>query len=128
MRSLPVLRRKDILDPACCAPPALPLAADDATAAARAFRALGDPTRLQLVTLLARQAEPWCACHLEAAFDLAQPTISHHLKVLRDAGLVQAERRGVWIYYSLDRGRLRELGARLSPSPLPSPRLERGRG
>ena len=67
---------------------------------AATFKALGDPTRVAIVNRLTT-AEAVCVCDLTAAFDLAQPTISHHLKILRDAGLVEAERRGTWAYYRL---------------------------
>lgn len=65
------------------------------------FRALGDATRLEIFRLIAAQAAPICACDVVARFDLRQPTISHHLGVLREAGLVDAERRGVWTWYSV---------------------------
>ncbi len=87
---------------------ALPLDPAVAERDVQVFRALGDPTRLQIVALLAAQSEPLCVCYVEAAFALTQPTISHHLKVLRDANLVTTERRGVWIYYQLNQERLRE--------------------
>ncbi|MGE5617856.1 MAG: ArsR/SmtB family transcription factor [Sphingomonadaceae bacterium] len=74
---------------------------------ARLFRALGDETRLSIVRRLAEEGE-LCACDLICC-DLAQPTISHHLKVLREAGIVNAEKRGLWVHYSLNRERLREL-------------------
>ncbi|MCY4078824.1 MAG: metalloregulator ArsR/SmtB family transcription factor [Caldilineaceae bacterium] len=67
---------------------------------AAAFKAIGHPVRLQILDLLSRQAGPMCACHIEARFTLSQPTISHHLRLLRKAGLVNSERRGTWIYYS----------------------------
>jgi arsenite methyltransferase len=103
------LTRRDILATRCCEPPALPLSSEVAARNAQVFRALGDETRLQIVELLAKQSEPLCVCDLEASFKLSQPTISHHLKVLRDADLVVTERRGVWIYYQLQRDRLRIL-------------------
>ena len=109
MRQVIGLTRREILDPRCCVPPALPVGAERAAEEAQTFRALGDETRVQIVRLLAEQTEPLCACHIEAAFRLSQPTISHHLKVLRDAGLVTSERRGVWIYYALHRERFRAL-------------------
>jgi ArsR family transcriptional regulator len=91
MKSLPVL---------CCGPGAEPLdAAASETLAAR-FRALADPTRVAIVNRLA-STEECCVCELNAVFELSQPTISHHLKVLRDAGLVEATRRGTWAYYRL---------------------------
>ena len=64
------------------------------------FKALGDPTRVAIVNRLAT-AESLCVCDLTSAFDLSQPTISHHLRVLREAGLVEAERRATWAYYRL---------------------------
>jgi len=65
------------------------------------FKALGDPSRFEIFRLIASQPEPLCACDVVARFDLSQPTISHHLKVLRDAGLITAARRGVWAYYAV---------------------------
>lgn len=89
--------------------PAPPLAAALAADYARLFRALSDETRVQIVRLLAAQAEPLCACHIESAFGLTQSGISYHLKVLREASLVCTERRGTWIYYQLRPDRLRDL-------------------
>jgi ArsR family transcriptional regulator len=80
------------------------------------YRALGDPTRLEVFRLIAAQTAPLCVCDIVARFELSQPTISHHLKTLRDAGLVTVSRRGVWAYYAVDpsglallRGALAEL-------------------
>ena len=67
---------------------------------AKRFRALADPTRIAIVNRLAGAGEV-CVCELVAAFDLSQPTISHHLRILRDAGLVDSSRRGTWAYYRL---------------------------
>jgi ArsR family transcriptional regulator, arsenate/arsenite/antimonite-responsive transcriptional repressor len=94
MQALPLLQ------PICCGPdtPPLPEAARDELAAR--FRALADPTRVAIVNCLA-SADEVCVCELNANFDLSQPTISHHLKVLREAGLVEASRRGTWAYYRL---------------------------
>jgi ArsR family transcriptional regulator len=66
------------------------------------FRALGDPTRLDVYRLIAAQAEPLCVCDIVARFEVSQPTISHHLRILRQAGLVTVSRRGVWAYYAAD--------------------------
>jgi ArsR family transcriptional regulator, arsenate/arsenite/antimonite-responsive transcriptional repressor len=89
-------------DPACCTALVVPPRPDEATATAvRRFKALADPTRLAILTTLAASAEPVCACDLGAGTDLEQPTISHHLKVLREAGLVTSERRGTWGFYRL---------------------------
>ena len=67
-------------------------------------KALGDPTRLEMIDLLARAEGSLCACDLESRFDLSQPTISHHLGLLRKAGLVTTERRGTWMHYRLTSG------------------------
>jgi len=69
---------------------------------ARLFKALGDETRLEIVALIAKSKEPLCACEIEAHFDLSQPTISHHLKILRKVGVLSSERRGTWMYYAVE--------------------------
>ncbi len=79
---------------------------------ARAFNALGDETRLKIIRLLA-QHDALCVCELQGPFDIEQPTISHHLKVLRDANLVDVERRGTWAYYSLRKDALKRLTQQL---------------
>jgi ArsR family transcriptional regulator len=94
-----------------------PLAASTAQEYARLCRALADETRLQIVSLLAEQAQPLCVCHIESAFGLSQSAISYHLKVLRDAGLVQTHRHGTWIYYQLCQERLQALLPLLQPPP-----------
>lgn len=68
-------------------------------ALAERLKALADPTRLRMLDLLAQQAEPLCVCEITAEFDLHQPTISHHIRILREAGLIAGEKRGVWSYY-----------------------------
>ena len=77
-------------------------------------KALGDPVRIQLVDVLRRHAGKVCVCELVPLFDLSQPTVSHHLKVLRDAGVVDSERRGLWAYYYVRREALEELSRWLS--------------
>jgi ArsR family transcriptional regulator len=94
MKVLPVLQ------PLCCGPSTPPLAPAAAEALATAFRALADPTRVAIVNRLAASPE-CCVCDLTDAFDLSQPTISHHLRILRDAGLVESERHGTWAFYRL---------------------------
>src|SRR5213595_1498786 len=91
MKTLPVL---------CCGPATEPLEPLASESLATRFRALSDPTRVAIVNRLA-STEECCVCDLTAAFDLSQPTISHHLRVLRDAGLVGSSRRGTWAYYRL---------------------------
>lgn len=91
-------------DPEGCCPTlmAAPLAQDRAEALAKVFKALGDPVRLRLLSLIASRAGgEVCVCDLTPAFDLSQPTISHHLKLLKQAGLIDSERRGTWVYYRL---------------------------
>src|ERR687885_521774 len=94
MKTLPVLETP------CCAPGAPPLPPEAAERLARGFKALADPTRVAIVNRLAG-AEEVCVCDLTAAFELSQPTISHHLRILREAGLVEARRRGAWAHYRL---------------------------
>ena len=77
-------------------------------------KALADPVRLQLVDVLRKHAGKVCVCELVPLFDLSQPTVSHHLKVLREAGLVASERRGLWAYYYVIPDSLEELSAWLS--------------
>lgn len=84
-----------------------PLEPRSAARDASLLRALADQTRLRMVALLGAQRGPLCACEIEARFHLAQATISHHLRVLRAAGLIDGVRRGTWIYYTLDRRPLR---------------------
>jgi ArsR family transcriptional regulator len=96
-QGLPVLDQ----DAACCSPMVRePLGEEAATELSRMFRALSDPVRLRLLSLIASYTGgEACVCDLTVPFDVSQPTISHHLKVLREAGLVGSERRGTWVYY-----------------------------
>ncbi len=88
----------------CCADPIAPTELPGATRErwVAVFKALADPTRLDVLRLIAAQAEPVCVCDVVERADVSQPTISHHLKVLREAGLVTVSRRGVWAYYTVD--------------------------
>jgi ArsR family transcriptional regulator len=93
-----------------------PIAAEAAAGLARGFKALGDPVRLRLVSLIgAHQGGEVCVCEMTTAFDLTQPTISHHLKVLREAGIIDCERRGTWVYYWLVPAALERMSTLLSP-------------
>ncbi|MFF0217580.1 ArsR/SmtB family transcription factor [Streptomyces vinaceus] len=96
---LPLLGQDD--DAACCAPMVRePLGEEASAELARMFKALSDPIRLRLLSLIASyEGGEACVCDLTGPFDVSQPTISHHLKVLREAGLVDSERRGTWVYY-----------------------------
>ncbi|MFD7043754.1 ArsR/SmtB family transcription factor [Rhodococcus jostii] len=98
---------------ACCSPLVRePLTEDWAGDLARMFKALGDPVRLRLLSLIASHAGgEACVCDISESFDLSQPTISHHLKVLRAAGLLDCERRGTWVYYWVIPSALQQLSA-----------------
>lgn len=98
---------------ACCSPlMKQPLSAEEADRIAPLLKALADPVRLRLLSLVAAHADgEACVCDLHAAFDLSQPTISHHLKVLHEVGLLDRAKRGVWVYYSVDATVLGALGA-----------------
>jgi ArsR family transcriptional regulator, arsenate/arsenite/antimonite-responsive transcriptional repressor len=103
MKELPVI--------ACCRPlDASSLSDDEAEATASLFKALGDPARVRIVNLLATSGGPVCVCELVGPLGLTQPTVSHHLKKLTDAGLLVREQRGTWAYYSLDGDALATLG------------------
>lgn len=101
----------------CCSPlVAEPLTGEQSAELARVFKAMGDPVRLRLLSLIASHAGgEACVCDLTDVFDLTGPTISHHLKVLREAGLISGERRGTWIYYRVQPDVLRRLSAVLVP-------------
>ena len=87
---------------ACCKPLSAPALSDaDAAATAEVFKALADPARVRIVNLLATSGEPVCVCHLTEPLGLSQPTVSHHLKKLTDAGLLAREQRGKWAYFRL---------------------------
>jgi ArsR family transcriptional regulator, arsenate/arsenite/antimonite-responsive transcriptional repressor len=88
---------------ACCRPLAAPsLSAEDAEVTAQLFKALGDPARVRIVNLLATSDEAVCVCELTGPLGLTQPTVSHHLKKLTEAGLLARAQRGVWAYYTID--------------------------
>ncbi|MGI8536567.1 MAG: metalloregulator ArsR/SmtB family transcription factor [Mycobacteriales bacterium] len=102
----------------CCSPLADgPLTADWAGDLARMFKALADPVRLRLLSIVASHpGGEACVCDLSSAFDVTQPTISHHLRVLREAGLLECERRGTWVYYRVVPSALAQLAAVLGPA------------
>ncbi|GCE37670.1 Arsenical resistance operon repressor [Rhodococcus wratislaviensis] len=106
----------------CCSPLVRePLTEDWAGDLARMFKALGDPVRLRLLSLVASHAGgEACVCDISETFDLSQPTISHHLKVLRSAGLLDCERRGTWVYYWVIPSALQQLSAVLLTESAPA--------
>jgi ArsR family transcriptional regulator, arsenate/arsenite/antimonite-responsive transcriptional repressor len=107
------------LSDACCAPLLRePLTAGQAAGLARLLKALADPTRLRLVSMVAaREGGEACVCDLTEPLGLTQPTISHHLKILVEAGIFTRDKRGVWAYYSLVPSALGALSAVLQPTP-----------
>jgi ArsR family transcriptional regulator len=99
----------------CCEPVVYPdVEREQAARIAEVAKALGDPVRLQLVDVLRKHAGKVCVCELVPLFDLSQPTVSHHLKVLREAGIVGSERQGLWAYYFVIPDALEELSSWLS--------------
>jgi len=103
IRALPTRHKNE----PCCAPPAAPsLTQGQTTTLADRLKALGDPTRLRMLDLLVQQVEPLCVCDLTPQFSQNQPTISHHLRLLREAGLIDSDKQGIWAYYrATDEGR-----------------------
>lgn len=105
----------------CCSPMVRePLGEEAAADLARMFKALSDPVRLRLLSLIAsHKGGEACVCDVTGRFDVSQPTISHHLKVLREAGLVGSERRGTWVYYWVLPAALAKLSSLLEASTVP---------
>jgi len=113
-----------VADP-CCSPLVRePLTRDSAGDLAGMFKALGDPVRLLLLSRVAsREDGEACVCDLSVGLDLGQPTISHHLRVLREAGLLQCERRGTWVYYQVVASELTRLSAVLGSTDISTSQL-----
>ena len=115
VRPLPVRHKNE---PCCGSVEAPSLTQTQTDHLAARLKALGDPTRLRLLDVLAQQPAPLCVCDLTPHFDLSQPTISHHLKVLHEAGLLERDKRGVWVYYRARTQALASLGTLIgSPQP-----------
>ncbi|MEU6040335.1 metalloregulator ArsR/SmtB family transcription factor [Actinomadura sp. NPDC047616] len=126
-QELPVVDAPVVINPAaaepragteaCCSPlVCAPLGAEEAAELAPLFKAIGDPVRLRLLSLIAcHEGGEACVCELTDAFDLTPPTISHHLKVLKQAGLIDSERRGTWVYYWVNPQVLQRLSVILGP-------------
>ena len=116
--TLPLVSKgKDAQDAVCCAPIARqPLGESEAAELAALLKAVADPVRLRLLSMIGSHAGgEACVCDLTDAFDLTAPTISHHLKVLRTAGLIGSERRGTWVYYWVIPAQVARLGALFTP-------------
>ena len=110
MTQIRALEVVDRAPAACCAPlGATGMSEEDAEVTARVFKALGDPSRVRIVNLLANAPEAACVCDLTPELGLSQPTVSFHLKKLVQAGLLTREQRGTWAYYAIDRGALERL-------------------
>jgi ArsR family transcriptional regulator, arsenate/arsenite/antimonite-responsive transcriptional repressor len=108
-------KRKRPPGEACCEPVVYPdVERGQAVRIASIAKALGEPVRLQLIDVLRKHAGKVCVCELVPLFDLSQPTVSHHLKVLRDAGIVGSERQGLWAYYYVIPDALEELSTWLT--------------
>ncbi|MCZ4570194.1 ArsR/SmtB family transcription factor [Rhodococcus erythropolis] len=108
------MSNQDVVETGTCCSPLVrePLTEDWAGDLARMFKALGDPVRLRLLSLVAsHEGGEACVCDISDTFDLSQPTISHHLKVLRQAGILDCERRGTWVYYWVIPAALQQLSA-----------------
>jgi ArsR family transcriptional regulator, arsenate/arsenite/antimonite-responsive transcriptional repressor len=105
---------------ACCSPMSVrPLTVEQAEQVAPLMKALADPVRLRLMSLVSsREGGEACVCDLNDEFDLSQPTISHHMKVLHEAGLVDREKRGVWVYYKARPQALAAIGTLIGCTPL----------
>ena len=94
----------------CCAPArTAPVPAKKLAQTAAVAKALSDKNRLEIMHFLSQQAGPVCACDINTQSDLSQPTVSHHLKILREAGLLKSDKRGLWAFYELDPGAARAL-------------------
>lgn len=104
-----VMRSKPTPSTECCTR-ATRVRPADVKRFATLFKALGDSTRLEILALLAACPGRLCACDIEDRFHLSQPTISHHLRILREAGLINADRRGTWMHYALEPGALARVG------------------
>ncbi|MDG4758458.1 MULTISPECIES: metalloregulator ArsR/SmtB family transcription factor [unclassified Micromonospora] len=113
------MSKQAAVDAPCCPPlTERRVPAETAAVLAPAFKALGDPVRLQLMSMIASaEGGEICVCDLTPAFDLTGPTISHHLRTLREVGLVDADRRGTWVYYRARPTILRQLAGLLGALP-----------
>lgn len=100
----------------CCTPISQPLGVEEAEETARLLKVVADPARLRILSMLARSGDnEICVCDLTEPLGLSQPTVSHHMKVLREAGLTESERRGKWVYHRLVPERLSQISSALTP-------------
>ena len=117
------MKKLRVLEQPCCAPGAPPLPKSSARALADRFKALADPARVSIVNRIAGQGEV-CTCQLTGPLGLSQPTVSHHLRVLKEAGLIEvARRRGTWTFYRLVPEAIEQLAFAIGGSPVPEGEL-----
>jgi ArsR family transcriptional regulator len=102
-----LIQSDNIISTELCQSPRIVLG--EATRIAEIFKALSHPVRIQLLDMICQGSGEVCACNLEGHFNLTQPTISHHLKILREAGLIESENRGVWVHHSINQSALDKL-------------------
>ncbi len=103
-----------VIQNSCCpAVPELSIERDQIELGAALLSAIADPTRLSIINMLAGSSEAVCVCDITESFTLGQPTISHHLRILREAGVIVGDKRGKWVYYSIVHSKLREIQALL---------------
>ena len=113
------MKKLRVLEQPCCVPGAPPLSRESATALADRFKALADPARVSIVNRIASEGEV-CTCSLVPSLRLSQPTVSHHLRVLKDAGLIEvSRRRGTWTFYRLVPEAMEQLAFALGGAPAP---------
>lgn len=107
MPKAPMIDTRNAGEAGCCTSAAKPLPSEELVACcSRSLKALSHPVRLKIMHILSRSGGQVCVCDIESQFDLSQPTISHHLRLLREAGLVETEQRGPWVHYSVRRDEL----------------------
>ena len=102
--ALPILVEPPERVRGCCAPVAPPLPAEEAARLSELFKAVADPARLQILHMLKAAVAPVCVCDFTAALEQGQPTVSHHLARLKEAGLIVGHKRGIWSFYALQPG------------------------
>lgn len=122
MRDTGRMKTLEVFSPVACCTPLVgaPMSAEAADTAAKAFKALADPARVRIVSIVANHVDQEaCVCDLQDALELSQPTVSHHLKVLVEAGFLSRSKRGTWAYYALVPGALDDISKALASPAAP---------